>query len=178
MPGAVKILPNYTYEDYCHWEGRWEIIDGIPFAMAPSPRPLHQSLSSRIAYKFLISIENNNCSCEVYQPIDYRVYENTILQPDLLITCKPIEKLFLDFSPVLVVEILSPSTMLKDRNTKYEIYQKQGIRYYLIIDFINKTIETYELDKKGIYQLKEITEYILDDDCTIVPDLNSIWRKS
>ncbi|HSV11108.1 MAG TPA: hypothetical protein VLI68_10085 [Hanamia sp.] len=34
---AVKLLPHYTYEDYCHWEGRWEVIDGIPYAMIPAP---------------------------------------------------------------------------------------------------------------------------------------------
>ncbi|HJY21679.1 MAG TPA: hypothetical protein VJ279_02270 [Hanamia sp.] len=32
---AVKIQPYYTYKDYCAWEGRWELIDGIPFAMSP-----------------------------------------------------------------------------------------------------------------------------------------------
>ncbi len=31
MNPAIKILPHYTYEDYCHWEGRWELIDGIPY---------------------------------------------------------------------------------------------------------------------------------------------------
>jgi hypothetical protein len=34
---AVKLLPHYTYEDYCHWEGRWEVIDGISYAMIPAP---------------------------------------------------------------------------------------------------------------------------------------------
>ncbi|WP_301924323.1 hypothetical protein [Ferruginibacter sp.] len=37
MSSAVKILPHYTYEDHCQWEGRWEIIEGIPFAMSPAP---------------------------------------------------------------------------------------------------------------------------------------------
>jgi hypothetical protein len=37
-----KILPHYTYEDYCRWEGQWELIDGIPYAMSPMPRPQHQ----------------------------------------------------------------------------------------------------------------------------------------
>ena len=34
-----KILPHYTYEDYTIWEGRWELIDGFPIAMSPSPVP-------------------------------------------------------------------------------------------------------------------------------------------
>ena len=44
MSSVIKILPYYTYEDYCHWEGRWELIDGIPYAMSPAPNPIHQWL--------------------------------------------------------------------------------------------------------------------------------------
>jgi hypothetical protein len=29
----------YTYNDYKDWEGSWELIDGVPFAMAPAPYP-------------------------------------------------------------------------------------------------------------------------------------------
>jgi hypothetical protein len=36
---GVKILPHYTYRDYLHWEGKWEVIDGIPNAMSPAPAP-------------------------------------------------------------------------------------------------------------------------------------------
>ena len=45
---AIKLLPHYTYEDYCNWEGRWELIDGIPFAMSPAPTPRHQWLIANI----------------------------------------------------------------------------------------------------------------------------------
>ncbi len=38
-----KILPYYTYEDYLRWEGQWEVIEGIPYAMSPMPRPEHQN---------------------------------------------------------------------------------------------------------------------------------------
>jgi hypothetical protein len=30
MSGLAKILPHYTYEEYCQWKGRWELIEGIP----------------------------------------------------------------------------------------------------------------------------------------------------
>jgi hypothetical protein len=39
MSSAVKILPYYTYEDYVQWEGKWELIDGIPYAMSPAHTP-------------------------------------------------------------------------------------------------------------------------------------------
>jgi hypothetical protein len=41
-------LPSYSYDDYQLWDGRWELIEGIPFAMSPSPTQDHQSLAMRI----------------------------------------------------------------------------------------------------------------------------------
>jgi len=45
-----------------------------------------------------------------------------------------IKKQFLDFPAALVVEVLSPATMLKDRLTKFSIYEKFAIKYELIAD--------------------------------------------
>jgi hypothetical protein len=50
MSTAAKILPSYTYEDYLHWEGRWELIDGIPYAMSPFPAPRHQRIANNTWY--------------------------------------------------------------------------------------------------------------------------------
>jgi Uma2 family endonuclease len=72
----------------------------------------------------------------------------TLLQPDILIVCGEIKKKYLDFPPALVVEILSPATALKDRHTKYEFYEQQGVKYYLIVDADKKTIEVSELKAK------------------------------
>jgi hypothetical protein len=48
MSLAEKYLPYYTYEDYKQWEGNWELINGIPYAMAPSPLKKHQLVAVRI----------------------------------------------------------------------------------------------------------------------------------
>lgn len=66
--------------------------------------------------------------------VDYIIADDTILQPDMLVVCREITKKYLDFAPGLVVEVLSPSTALKDRHTKYYLYEQQGIKYYLIVD--------------------------------------------
>lgn len=39
---ADKIIPTYTYNDWVHWEGKWELVEGSPIAMSPTPAPLHQ----------------------------------------------------------------------------------------------------------------------------------------
>lgn len=124
MRGAVKILPYYTYADYVHWEGRWELIDGIPHAMSPSPTPKHQMISVNLSAEFRFALKS--CKhCKGSQPVDYRITDDTILQPDMLVFCKPAEKGYLDFPPALVAEILSPSSALEDRYTKYTFYEQQ-----------------------------------------------------
>ena len=49
--GALKLddLPRYTYEEYKKWEGQWEIIYGIAYAMSPMPMIKHQHISTRRA---------------------------------------------------------------------------------------------------------------------------------
>ncbi len=151
MASPNRILPYYTYEDYCRWEGRWELIDGIPYAMSPAPRPEHQTIAGNLHAELRSSIKQAKCACKVYQPIDYRVSEDTILNPDLLVVCQPITNQFLDFAPEMVVEILSPATALKDRHTKFEIYQQQQIPYYVIVDTDKKQVEIWQLDETGKY---------------------------
>src|SRR5450432_1494097 len=108
MSNAIKILPHYTYADYVQWEGKWEVIDGIPYAMSPAPVPKHQVVAGNMHAEFRQQLKKCN-KCKVYQPIDYLVQEDTIFQPDLLVVCDTISKKYLDFPPVLVAEVLSPA---------------------------------------------------------------------
>jgi Uma2 family endonuclease len=178
MSTAFKILPHYTYEDWLQWEGKWELIDGIPFAMSPAPVPQHQRIAAELNYIFITALKKSGCKkCKVYQPIDYKIAEDTILEPDVLIVCDNIEKKFLDFPPALVVEILSPSTALKDRNTKYELYQQQLVKYYLIVDPDKKQVEIYKLtgDKYQKEPFEKSYSFYLQADCSIEVQLNEIW---
>jgi Uma2 family endonuclease len=149
MPSSIKILPHYTYQEYKNWEGKWEIIEGIPHAFNPSSNIKHQRVSGNLCVEFVLALRNKNCSCQVYQPIDYKITEDTVLQPDLLILCKKPKDAYLDFPPALIVEILSPSTAHKDRITKYGLYEQEKIPYYLIVDLDKKLVEIYVLTNDG-----------------------------
>ncbi len=180
MGYAQRILPNYTYDDYIHWEGKWELIDGIPYAMAPLPVPRHQRIAAAINTELSIGIRKAKCkSCFVYHPIDYKVAEDTVIQPDVLVVCGKINKKFLDFPPSLVVEILSPATALKDRHTKFGIYEANGVKYYIIVDIDKELFEVYELNE-GKYtaleiDLKEPIIFILEDGCSINVSFSDVW---
>jgi Uma2 family endonuclease len=177
MAFSQKILPHYTYSDYLHWEGRWELIDGFPIAMSPSPLPKHQRISAALIIAFGSALKNCK-KCKVYDPVDYKVADDIVLQPDILIVCKEISKNYLDFPPSLVIEILSPSTALRDRHTKYEIYEQQGIKYYLIADPEKNTIEVYQLKNKKYSLLASPDDeynFIFDEDCSAVINCKEIW---
>ncbi|MHA4812385.1 Uma2 family endonuclease [Flavitalea flava] len=177
MSGAVKILPYYTYVDYEHWEGHWELIEGIPYAMSPLPVPKHQRIAARLTTEFSVQFRNCN-ACTVYQPLDYHVADDTILQPDMLIVCKEITKKFLDFPPELVSEILSPATALKDRHSKFSIYEAQAIRYYLIISPETEDVEVYELENKVYVLKKKGKDFSFDFSfatCKAAVDFKEIW---
>jgi Uma2 family endonuclease len=97
----------------------------------------------------------------------------------MLIVCDGITKKYLDFPPALVVEILSPSTALKDRHSKFEIYQQQNIRYYIIVSPDTEEVEVFEI-LEDIYQLKQSGrefEYTfnIDADCQATVDFKEIW---
>jgi Uma2 family endonuclease len=170
-----QILPNYTVEDYERWEGRWEIINGIAISMPPMPNPKHQNIAGKIFRIFDEAIENKGCTeYKVYQPIDYKISDDTIVNPDLLIVCKTIIGQYLDFSPSLVVEILSPSTALKDQNTKYDLYQNAGVKYYIILDPNQNSFEIYQLNSQGKYELVETANFDFDG-CEINVDLKKCF---
>ena len=173
-----RFLPNYSYEDYILWEGEWEVIDGIPYAMTPMPAPRHQSIASNLSTELTLALRKNTCKdCKVYQPIDLKINENTIVHPDLLIVCKPITKQYLDFPPELVIEILSPATRQKDLLTKFELYQHFGIEYYLIVDPDSNQITFYQLNAAGGYKEMGTTipEFQFENGCTVKPDFSQIW---
>jgi Uma2 family endonuclease len=179
MGQSEKYIPHYTYDDWVRWEGRWELIEGIPVAMSPMPVPEHQRAGAALKTELSLALRKSGCKeCRVYDSIDFKVSEDTVFEPDGLIVCGNIIKKYLDFPPALILEILSPSTMLKDRNTKFRFYQQQGVKYYLIVDVEKKSMEIYQL-VNGKYQLQEYKnrfEFTLEEACTITPELDNIWE--
>lgn len=177
MRSSVRILPYYTYDDWVLWEGLWELIDGLPWAISSSSDIKHQIISGKLVTEFVIPLKA--CSkCNGYLPIAYRVTDDTILQPDMLVVADEITKEYLDFVPSLVAEIVSPVTEIKDRYYKYNIYESQGIRYYIVVTPDKEEVEIYELTD-GEYKLiqagKNIVHEFFFPECTARVDFKEIW---
>ncbi len=177
MPN-LEDLPHYTYDDYVQWEGRWELICGVAHAMSPSPSVTHQSISQHIASQLERALENCQ-ECHALLPVDWKIDEETTVQPDNLVVCGELEKdAYLSKAPTLIFEILSKSTAHKDRTTKFKLYQQEGVRHYVIVDPIESIAKVYRLqDGRYIKVLdadKESVEFDLGT-CTIPFEFAKIW---
>jgi Uma2 family endonuclease len=117
-------------------EGKWELHDGVPVAMAPE-RALHSRIKALIASAFLAAIRRERLTCGVYTDgLGVRVGVGRTFIPDLVIVCPPApeDDLATD-TPLLVVEVLSPSTAAFDHGAKLEGYfTLPSLLHYLLID--------------------------------------------
>lgn len=173
-------LPHYNYDDYSQWEGKWEIINGIPYAMVPAPSIKHQDLCVEIVFH-LKSILKNCGRCKVLLPVDWQITDDTVVQPDVLVVCADqLEDVKLTTTPVLVFEVLSPSTNQKDRVLKYRLYEEAGVKYYCIVDPVNYSAEVFELgdnkyrDAGGFKEGKMVLHL---GPCSIYLDFGEIFHK-
>jgi len=148
---------RYTYTDYCTWDDseRWELIDGVPYAMSPAPSPAHQEVSSELHRQLANFLKGK--PCKVYPaPFDVRLNasdeDDTVVQPDLSVICdhSKIDVKGCKGSPDLVMEILSPSTAREDRMRKLQQYRQSGVREYWSVDPDTKTVQVCILSD-GIY---------------------------
>ncbi len=168
---------RYTYQDYLLWKGDWELVNGYPYAMAPSPNRSHQWFSKKFIQKVSNKIDQsiNKCTCEAYYELDWIIDDNTVVRPDCMIVCGNFTEDFLTFPPTLVVEISSRKTKLRDRNTKYNLYELQGVKYYVIADTEKKSVEVFEL-LNGKYVQKNDTHFQLTTECEIDFDIFYLWE--
>ncbi|MFW5443125.1 MAG: Uma2 family endonuclease [Methylococcaceae bacterium] len=177
---SISNLPHYLWKDYLSWEGNWELIDGIPYAMSPAPSLKHQGISQKIAVQLEMAL--THCQqCQALLPVDWKIDEDTVVQPDNLIVCGEIEGNFLTRAPRLIVEILSLSTAKKDKTTKYHLYEREGVLFYLIVDPENKLVTIYDI-LQGHYVMRletrnESVEFDLGgvENCNIKLDFSKIW---
>ncbi len=171
----------YTYDDYKEWEGSWELIDGVAYAMAPAPYPKHQSVVFKISKELDKNLECSKKNCEVYiSPIDWKVDESTVVQPDVALFCEKTSKQYFSKTPPLVVEVLSKATALKDVTTKMRLYEREGVEFYIIVEPNTELSDIFKL-VDGEYKLmkkctkEESYRFVFSDKCSTEVDFSMLF---
>ena len=177
---SVAAILNYTYDDYARWEGEWELIDGIPVSMAPAPLRIHQRLSGAIFMALNHAMQADCSSCEVLYEIDWKVTEETVLRPDIVLSCDDEHEAYLTKAPKIIVEILSPSTAKKDETVKFDIYEREGVQYYILVYPNDLRAKAYRLKEGQYIKVGDFTHEVLEFEdltCSMVLDFASVFNK-
>ncbi len=178
--GAVPI-EYYTYDDYIQWEGDWELIDGIPYAMAPSPMKTHQNLAYELFFRIREQLEEKDCQdCEVLGEFDYKISNNTILRPDIVFTCHETHERYLTKAPQIIFEVISPSSAKRDEIYKFSLYEKEKVKYYVLVYPDDLKAKIYKLkdgkyDKEGDFT-QEVYDF-KDSECEIKLDFKKVFKR-
>lgn len=155
---------NVTYAEYLTWsdEPRFEIINGIPYLQA-APSRQHQQIVTRLAGELYLFLKEK--TCEVYTaPFDVRISaaedeeEYQVIQPDISVICDfgKLDDKGCKGAPDFIVEVLSPSTWQRDRIEKMNLYQRYGVKEYVLIYPNEKIMEQYILLENSQYDLPHI----------------------
>lgn len=182
---AIQKRQNWTYDDYVTLPDDlniYEVIDGELF-MSPAPTTKHQIVSMNMERKLDNYVKKQDAGIILHAPIDVLLSPHTIVQPDIIFISKGnmsiITEKNIQGSPDLIIEILSPSTIRRDRIIKMKVYAKYHIKNLWLIDPDNQTLEVFELDKEMTYRLVSGIAY--DEECrlSLFPDLtislNELW---
>ena len=124
-----------------------ELIDGVIYDKS-MPTTVHQSIVSRVYVQIANAIDEFGGKCTSFgSPVDVQLDlsdEKDMLAPDLIVVCDRSklsnDDLIVIGAPDFVMEVLSPSTMGKDRVLKYHKYMSYGVREYWIVDPFKREI--------------------------------------
>ncbi|SMH60664.1 Uma2 family endonuclease [Azospirillum agricola] len=134
-----EAFKRMTLDEFLVWsdgtDTRYELIDGVPVAMAPS-HGAHQIVASNIARHFGNALDNRppchvRSEAGILKPNSFRGY----FQADLAVTCTPHRHGQYDTpNPLVIVEVLSRSTEEHDRRVKLPVYRSiPSVREILLV---------------------------------------------
>jgi len=141
MRSALQAERRWTYSDLVALPDdqlRHELIDGEHF-VSPSPRLSHQQILLQLSLLLGAHVQGRRLGVVLFAPFDIKLSPWTVLVPDLVYFTtarfrEVVNEKHATAAPDLVVEILSPGTRRRDLGRKREVYDREGVREYWIVD--------------------------------------------
>jgi Uma2 family endonuclease len=147
---------------------RYELVDGV-LLVSPAPNHVHQRVVSNLIGLLRDALVPG---LEVLTaPFDWYVSETTVFEPDVLVVrTSDLTDRWLGAPPVLAVEVLSPSTRLRDLGLKRRAYEGCGLDWYWVVDPVEPRLAVLRRDK-GRYVEEAVVdgggEYLADEPLTV-----------
>jgi Uma2 family endonuclease len=164
-------IKRMTVPEFLAWaetqeNPRYELIDGQPVAMAPE-RSEHVRAKRYAANALEAAIRSAGVVCEAFvDGLAVAVDGSTAYVPDALVNCgEPVARDSMTApNPVIVVEVLSPSTRGIDTSVKLACVKLAGyfrvpsLKHYLIVDLGRQHVVHYRKQADGTVTVAVITE--------------------
>ena len=179
---------RYTYADYCKWpeEARYELIDGIAYAMSPAPSIAHQEMVGSLFRQIADQLDGSGCRPFI-APVDVRLPAHdeaddrveTVVQPDILVVCDPqkIDTRGIRGAPDWIIEILSPATAGHDQILKRALYERHGVREFWLVHPTDRVLTIYRVTPSG-YGKPDIQELTGQTTCGALPQVTIEWARA
>ncbi|TPG62402.1 Uma2 family endonuclease [Hymenobacter nivis] len=174
MGHAERQTRRYTPEEYLALEEKSEVrheyFDGEIFAMAGASAS-HNLIKGNMVAALRLGARQRGCRI-FDENMRLAVQEKVFYTyPDVMVSCDPADRRdpYLIRQPVLIVEVLSPSTAEYDRTEKFKQYQKlASLRHYLLVSQTAWVVEWFRRNEAGqwIYTLLSEPADVLE-----IPDL-------
>lgn len=141
---------------------QYELLNGILIRKG-SPTIQHQRISGNIYFRMRLFVEEKQAGEVFAAPLDVVLNEYNAPQPDVFFVGKD-KKYILDEeeqvvigTPDIIIEILSPGSVKKDRITKKKIYERCKVPEFWIVDPSYRNVEIYKLTGES-YELSDFVE--------------------
>ena len=166
---------RYTTKEYFALEEKGEIrhefFEGEVFAMV-GESIAHNIIAQNFVLALRPALRGKNCQV-IMETVQLAVEANRhYTYPDIVVSCDPQDRQESRrlHHPVLIVEVLSPSTEAYDRGLKFNQYKKlPSLRHYLLVSQKTWLVEWYQLSEHGVWGHTALAEAA---DAVIIPELN------
>ena len=168
------LASKLTLQEFIDWENaqpdRNEYCRGEVFAMVGARRTHGRTVSNLVRH---LGNQLAGSPCQVFnEGMKIQVADEAILYPDVFVTCDPAdlatEMIFR--APIVVIEVLSPSTQAYDRGQKFALYRHlPSLREYVLIDPDTRRIESFRRGSDDLWVLHDMT----DDAAVLMPAIGA-----
>jgi Uma2 family endonuclease len=113
---------------------KYELVRGELF-VTPAPTPSHETIAARLS-EILTPYVKQHALGLVYRPRAVMRFQGSEVEPDLMVRQPPRDDETWDTAPtpILIVEIWSPSTRRRDQMQKRSFYMDAGVAEYWMVD--------------------------------------------
>lgn len=177
---AIRLM---SADDFLEWslhqDDRYELVDGVPLAMAGAKLQHDQIVGNLIGMLFN-ALRGHRCR-RFTADFAVRIPSGNIRRPDAGIDCAPFDRDALAAgAPFLVAEVLSPSTRLYDQFQKLEEYKSvPGLRHILLIDPDAPRASHWVRDEDDIWRVTTVagmTAAVTVTDPDVIIDLATLYE--